>query len=129
MVLLETATFFLSTRNKLDKLLNVDAIIKNFNKVKSKLEKQSDGTLLKTVNDFAEVLNNKDKAQEYTDDEINNMGRFIEYLYNNNKALASMLYQKITDLSKDSLLKKIHKTYQSEKKVITMLTEVGTSIK
>lgn len=125
----ETATFFLSTRNKLDKLLNVDAIIKNFDKVKSKLEKQSDGTLLKTVNDFAEVLNNKDKAKEYTDDEINNMGRFIEYLYNNNKALASMLYQKITDLSKDSLLKKIHKTYQSEKKVITMLTEVGTSIK
>lgn len=125
----ETATFFLTTRNKLDKIINIESIIKNYEKVKTKIEKQSDGTLLKTVNDFAEVLNNQEKAKTYSDDEINNMGKFIEYLYNNNKALASMLYQKITDLSKDSLLKRIHKTYQSEKKIITMLTEVGTSIK
>lgn len=127
----ETATNFLSMRHKLDKVLNVEAIIKNFEKVKDRLAKQGDGVMLKTVNDFSDVLNDKEKASTYSEDELNNMGKFIEYLYNNNKAHASMLFQKIKDLTKDSLLKRISKVYKSAegKTIVALLTEVGTSIK
>lgn len=127
----ETATNFLQTRHKLDKVLNIEALIKSFDKLKSKLEKQSDGTMLKTVNDFADVLNNKEKASMYTEAELQNMGKIIEYLYNNNKAQASMLFTKITDLSSTGLLKKIKKAYKTAdgKTVVDLLTEVGTSIK
>lgn len=125
----ETATFFLSTRNKLDKLVSVDAIIKDFDKVKPNLKKQSDGTMLKTVNDFIDVLNNKENVVDYDDGDIINMGKFIEYICESHKALASMVYQKLTELGEGSLIKKINKLYKSKKKVTTLLVEVGQSMK
>lgn len=127
----ETATNFIQMRGKLDKVLNINVVIKNFDKVKDKLEKQGDGVMLKTVNDFSDVLNNDEKAPNYTEAELINMGKFIEYLYNNNKAHASMLFQKITSMGNASLLKRIKKTYKTTdgRNVVMLLTEVGTSIK
>lgn len=127
----DTASQFLSTRKKLDKLITVDMIIKDFDKVEPKLKKQSDGTMLKTVNDFVDVLNNGDNVVDYDDGEIVNMGKFIEYLYENHKALASMIYQKLTNLSKDSLIQKISKMYKTScgKKIVSLLVEVGQAMK
>lgn len=127
----DTATLFLTTRKELNKLITIDAIIKDFEKEKSKLEKQSDGTMLKTVNDFIDVLNNGENVIDYSDTNIINMGKFVEYLYDNHKALASMIYQKLTNLSKDSLIQKISKMYKPScgKKIVTLLVEVGQSMK
>lgn len=127
----DTATLFLTTRKKLDKLITIDTIIKDFEKAKPKLEKQSDGTMLKTVNDFIDVLNNGENVIDYSDSNIINMGKFLEYLYDNHKALASMIYQKLTNLSKDSLIQKISKMYKPScgKKIVTLLVEVGQAMK
>ena len=127
----DTASLFLTTRKKLDKLVTIDAIIKDFDKAEVKLRKQNDGTMLKTVNDFIDVLNNGDNVVDYDDGEIVNMGKFLEYLYDNHKALASMIYQKLTNLSKDSLIQKISKLYKTSngKKIVSLLVEVGQAMK
>lgn len=127
----ETAGRFLSTRNQLERLVNLDELIKDFDKAKPKLKKQKDGTIVKLVTDFLDVLNNSDNAIDYDDGELMNMGKLIEYLYENYKPQASMMYQKLQNVGKDCLINKIKDVYKSAtgKNVVSLLVSVGKSIK
>lgn len=124
----DTASKFIKTRGKTELLISVDQIIKEFDKVATKLKSASDGVLHKAVNDFIDVLNNDEFKR--TDDELINMGKFIEYLYNDRKPLASILYQKL-DITPTCLVTKISKKYKvnGDKLIVKALIEVGTTIK
>lgn len=126
----ETAVKFMQTRKKLEDVVSVNQIVSNFDKVKAALEKQNSGTMHKTVTDFAELLTQKDT--DYSDSELINIGKFTDYICNDHKPLASLLYQKVTNVDdlKGTVYSKATTAYKKSNGVnlIAKLMSIGESL-
>jgi alkaline phosphatase D len=127
----ETAVKFMQTRKKLDDVVSVNQIVSDFDGIKIRLDKQNSGTMHKTVTDFAELLTQK--SVSYSDDELLNIAKFTDYICENQKPLASLLYQKVTNIDdlKGTVYSNAIKIYKQTNGVnlLARLMAIGKTLK